>query len=123
MKTKLFYFLFCLVGVCSVARADSDIVETSQELESAEITAYRFSMDSLDVPVNAQVLRREEIEDSASSTVPEVLMKKANVRFMSYTGGYSDGNLAMRGFGEQSQTRILILVDNKMVDNVHHLIY
>lgn len=80
-------------------------------LDSLEITAYRFGMDSLSVPVNSHVLEREEIENSASATIPEVLAKRGNVRFMSYSGGYSDGNLAMRGFGEQSQTRILVLVD------------
>lgn len=80
-------------------------------LEPMEVTAYRFGMDPLSVPVNSHVITRGEIEDSASTTVPEVLAKKGNVRFMSYTGGYSDGNLAMRGFGEQSQTRILVLVD------------
>ena len=110
MKTKLFYVLLCLVG-CNFAYSNEDVVENSQELDSVEITAYRFAMNELDVPVNSQVLNREEIEDSVSSTIPEVLMKKANIRFMSYTGGFSDGNIAMRGFGEQSQTRILILVD------------
>lgn len=80
-------------------------------LDSVEVTAYRFGDDTLSVPVNAEVFDRAEIAESASTTVPEFLSKKANVRFMSYSGGYSDGNLSMRGFGEQSQTRVLVLVD------------
>jgi hypothetical protein len=48
--------------VCNFVYSNEDVVENSQELDSVEITAYRFAMNELDVPVNSQVLNREEIK-------------------------------------------------------------
>ena len=104
-----FFGLLCLLSYsCIIAEEKDDNLYT---LEPVEVTAYRFGINTLDVPVYAQQITRKDIEETASMSIPEVLTKKANVRFMSYSAGNFEGNIAMRGFGEQSQTRILILVD------------
>jgi len=92
------------------AEKESD-VDSAQMLDSIDVTAYRFALDTLSVPVNSQVITSEEIRQSASSTLPEMLRKVGNVRFMSFSGNDAEGNLAMRGFGENSQSRVLVLVD------------
>ena len=115
---KPYFYSAGAFALSFTAFAQSAQIQTESEnksvdgvLDTVEVTAYRFGDDTLSVPVNAEVFDRTEIAESASTTVPEFLSKEANVRFMSYSGGYSDGNLSMRGFGEQSQTRVLVLVE------------
>lgn len=43
----------------------------------------------------------------------DILEKEANVRFRSVVGSNASGDLSMRGFGENSQTRVLIMVDGQ----------
>jgi len=92
-------------------KAKIEIEDSSQMLESIDVTAYRFALDTLSVPVNSQVITSEEIRQTASSTLPEMLRKTGNIRFMSFSGNDAEGSLAMRGFGENSQSRVLVLVD------------
>lgn len=87
--------------------------ERAPELAPVEATAYRFASAALDQPVNSTVIGSDEIEKSGASTVPEMLQRTGSVRFMSYTGDSSNGNIAMRGFGENSQLRVLVLVDGQ----------
>lgn len=84
-----------------------------QMLEPVEATAYRFETDALDQPVNSTVITSEQIEKSGAVTVPELLQRTGNIRFMSYTGDSSNSNISMRGFGENSQMRVLVLVDGQ----------
>ena len=87
--------------------------EPAPELAPVEATAYRFASAALDQPVNSTLIGSGEIEKSGAATVPEMLQRTGNVRFMSYTGDSSNSNIAMRGFGENSQLRVLVLVDGQ----------
>lgn len=93
------------------SQEEPEAKDSAQTLESLEVTAYKFGVDSLSVPVYSTTIDKKQIEESSASLISEVLQKKGNVRFMSYTGNDSEGSLSMRGFGENSQTRILVLVD------------
>lgn len=86
--------------------------ERAQKLEPVEVTAYKFASLSLDTPIDSTFLNEAEISESGSQTIPELLQKKANVRMLS-SGASADSPLAMRGFGDNSQQRILILVDGQ----------
>ncbi len=96
----------------------SDASEAAGILESLESTAYRFGSDPLSVPVNSTLISRERIGQSGANSISEVLQKEGNVRFMSFTGNNSQGNVAMRGFGENSQLRVLVLVDGQRYNRV-----
>ncbi len=86
-------------------------------LEPLEVTAYRFSSDALNTPVSSTVITEDEIKQSGALTIPEILQKKANVRFLS-AGSAIDSSLSMRGFGDNSQQRILVLVDGQRYNRV-----
>ncbi len=108
-RESLLFISMAILPLFVFAKTEDE--EELYTLDSVEATAYRFGINTLNVPVYSQRLERAEIEDSMSMTIPEVLTKEANIRFMTYSGGNFEGNLAMRGFGEQSQTRVLVLVD------------
>ncbi|MEN8254554.1 MAG: TonB-dependent receptor plug domain-containing protein, partial [Verrucomicrobiota bacterium] len=75
-------------------------------------------LDLMDVAVAADVtvVDREAIEQSGAASVPELLQNEANVLIRSTTGNGNDGQIAMRGFGENSHLRTLVLVDGHKVN-------
>lgn len=84
------------------------------ELGAYEVEAWAF--DSLGMRVAAEVRRLElaELEATGLGSVPAMLEQLAGVRFSGYTGSGAEGQLAMRGFGENSGLRVLVLVDGQV---------
>lgn len=70
-------------------------------------------LDLMDVAVAADVtlVDRETIERSGAASTPELLEKEAGVRMRGTSGNGDDGEISMRGFGEGSGLRVLVLVD------------
>ncbi len=60
---------------------------------------------------DVSIITREQIENSGAASAPELLQEKANVLIRSSTGTPMDGQVSMRGFGENSHLRTLVLVD------------
>ena len=87
--------------------------EPEAELDEFVVSAYRFEGGPLDSPVNSTFIDRKKIAASPYSNVAEVLRGYGNINFRSVTGSTASGDLSMRGFGENSQTRILIMVDGQ----------
>ncbi len=75
-----------------------------------------LSVDVLDVPSDVTVLDRQSIDHSKAQSVPDLLRQEANVRFRSTTGKGNSGELAMRGFGENSGLRVLVVVDGQKMN-------
>lgn len=104
----------------SASRQDAASPEIQAE-ESADavldefvVTAFRVGeSDPLSQALNSTYIGRDKIEESAALNVIDVLEKQANVRFRSVVGSNATGDLSMRGFGENSQTRILVMVDGQ----------
>ena len=82
-------------------------------VELAPYTVEAWHFDGLAVAQPAGVARweRADIELSAVGSVGELLERLAGVRFTGFTGTGMEGQVAMRGFGDNSGLRVLILVD------------
>ncbi len=98
----------------AVAHADSKEVEGV--LEEFVVTAYRFDALPLDSPVNSTFISSDKLDSSPYSNVAEAIKKFGNINFRSVTGSDASGDLSMRGFGENSQTRILVMVDGQKIN-------
>ncbi len=70
----------------------------------------------LDIPADVVRIEREVIENSAAPSLPDLLQSEANLVFRSFNGKGNEGEVAMRGFGEGSGMRVLILVDGIKVN-------
>jgi len=70
-------------------------------------------LDLMDMAVAADVtvIDRETIERSGATAVPQLLEQQANVLVRGQGGNATDGQLSMRGFGDNSGVRVLVLVD------------
>ncbi|QBG48139.1 TonB-dependent receptor [Verrucomicrobia bacterium S94] len=81
-----------------------------------KIAVYAWQQDELalvpvDTASDVTVIDRETIEGSGAVSVPDLLRNEANILIRSTSGNVNDGQIAMRGFGENSHLRTLILVD------------
>lgn len=72
------------------------------------VTAARDVRKVTDIPADVTLIEREKIEDM---TVVQALEAYAGISFISYNGNDSQAAVSMRGFGENSHGRVLVLVD------------
>ena len=82
-------------------------------LDEFAVTAYRFESAPLESPVNSTFIGDRKISESPYYNVADVISRYGNVNFRSYTGSNSFGEFSMRGFGENSHTRVLVMVDGQ----------
>ncbi len=87
--------------------------EAVTELSPYEVEAWHFDGLAMEVPAGVLRLEGDAIVSSGAGSVPELLEKMAGVRFRGYTGNGTEGQLAMRGFGDNSGLRVLVLVDGQ----------
>ena len=108
----MFLFLFALLGF----QAAQAFCEDAPVLENLDVEAYNFDYDLLSVPSNNTYISREQILDSAASGIAEILQSKANILFRSTSGSTLNGEIAMRGYGENSASRVLVIVDGRRLN-------
>lgn len=82
-------------------------------LEPTVVRAQHFEREVLDVPADVVLINRERIAQSTALSLPDLLQEEANLFFRSTNGRIADGEVSMRGFGENSGLRSLILVDGQ----------
>jgi iron complex outermembrane receptor protein len=105
---RCFYAIICLnlsVSLCVEA--------VIAELPSYRVTAWHFPEEALELPTDVVRIERSQIERSTARSLPDLLQTEANVFFRSTSGRISDGEISMRGFGENSGLRSLILVNGQ----------
>jgi iron complex outermembrane recepter protein len=80
------------------------------------VTAQRFTNSEINIPADITLINSETIERSQAQSVPELLQQKANVHVRSSNGKGNTGELSMRGFGENSGLRVLVIVDGQKMN-------
>jgi iron complex outermembrane receptor protein len=117
---RLHWFLASLLamgfGVLFAEEAGDDFRD-SGESDELVVTAGRMREDILSVPAFVTVITADEIAESGAVNVVDVLETVPGVRFTDGTGGPGSETVSMRGFGENSFGRVLVLVDGKRLNN------
>jgi iron complex outermembrane receptor protein len=80
------------------------------------VTASREGEDSLDANAQVTVVTADDIARSGKTSVIEVLEDVAGVCFRSYSTE-AQAQVSMRGFGENSFGRVLVLVDGRKLND------
>lgn len=86
------------------------------DLEPFRVEAWEWEGLNLNFAGDVTVLGRKEIEKSHANSLPELLEQTANLRFASFNGKSSQGEVALRGFGEGSGLRVLVVVDGQRLN-------
>ncbi len=114
MKKKKQIFAAVLFGFLSVGMCvgETNRIDPSRII----VTATRNANDFCTIPYNPLIISSKDIARGHASSVPEILKKTAGVFFHNYTGNPSQAAIDMRGFGENSQGRVLVLVDGRRLN-------
>jgi iron complex outermembrane receptor protein len=81
------------------------------------VTASRTPEDAASAPAFVTVITADQIAESGASSVVDVLETVPGVRFTNGMAGPGSESVSMRGFGENSFGRVLVLVDGKRLNN------
>ncbi len=107
---KNFYYSFILSFAILTA-----VPVLAQEQEEADIvvvvTAGRVEEETDRIPASVSVLTREDLDAAGQVTLVDALEDLAGVFFRSSTGNAAKVEVSMRGFGESSFGRVLVLLD------------
>jgi iron complex outermembrane receptor protein len=111
-------FVTCWLGVFVLQADEQELPDTIDsvvvpELESYTVTAWDFKKDTLEIPADVTLIERDAIDRSLATSVPDLLQTEANLYFSTVSGAT---NVSMRGFGEGSGLRSLILVDGQQLN-------
>jgi len=80
------------------------------------VTATRESKAAFDVPADVTVISADEIRDGGFLDVPETLKSVQGVTMRSIAGNPATTEISMRGFGENSHGRVLVLLDGRRLN-------
>lgn len=114
LRTKVYAVNLLATSCLAAQEAPSD--EKVVELAPFYVHAWHFDSLDLEFPGDVAVIDRQTIEDSGSVTLPDLLQREANVRFASYNGKSSQAEVSLRGFGENSGLRVLVIVDGQRIN-------
>ncbi|MDR2313400.1 MAG: TonB-dependent receptor [Spirochaetaceae bacterium] len=102
-------WILCLGSVPLFAADDEEL--------SFVVTAGRTPEEADAVPALVTVITAEDIAASGASGLVQVLERVPGLRFTGATSGPGSESVSMRGFGENSYGRVLVLVDGNRLNN------
>lgn len=84
------------------------------------VTGSRFAENLNEVPANVNVITREEIENSSSNTIPQVLSQIGGLRVTGLNSSALnlDASVDMGGFGPTGNSTTVILVDGIRINPI-----
>ncbi len=104
-----------LVVVCAVDALAQESVKSNQT--EIVVTATRQWTEAARTPVSISVITSQEIEQKGANNLSDVLHDVPGVYIRSLNGGPA-AEVAMRGGGENSQGRVLVLLDGHRLNNL-----
>ena len=112
-KIALLCGAFFTIGNISLVFA-----QTSQS--SIVVTGSRFEENLNEVPANVKVITRDEIANSTSNNIPEVLSQIGGLNVRSLNPGQLnlDATVDMGGYGATANSTTLILIDGQRINPI-----
>ncbi|MEN9862587.1 MAG: hypothetical protein RLZZ601_351 [Pseudomonadota bacterium] len=103
---------------CGAAISFSAAAQDSQS--TVIVSGSRFQENLNEVPANVKVITRDEIANSSSNSIPEVLSQIGglNVRYASGNPLNLDASVDMGGYGATANSTTLILVDGQRLNPI-----
>ena len=113
-------FLTFGVVVITASTASPVFSETetgTKEIPAVVVSAARTEQSTLTTPASITVISRQQIEDSGSTHIVEVLRGQGGVQINDLYGDGSRATVGMRGFAESAGSNTLVLVDGRRLNN------
>jgi iron complex outermembrane receptor protein len=104
--------------LCGAAIAFSAEAQNSES--TVIVSGSRFEENLNEVPANVQIITREEIAESTSSNIPDILSQIGGLNIRNTTGGQLNlgATVDMGGYGPTAKDTTLILVDGQRINPI-----
>ncbi|MDR0474331.1 MAG: TonB-dependent receptor [Treponema sp.] len=99
------------------AQSTNDYIDYGESGEELVITVGRTSEASKNVPAQVTVITADDIVQSGAVSVVNVLETVPGIRFTGAMSGAGSEGISMRGFGENSYGRVLVLIDGNKIND------
>lgn len=106
---KRAFIILCLLPVALPAATTNVVV----------VSAARINTQTqcvLTLPADATEISRAQIESAHANSLPDLLSTEGNLFIRSSNGKGNTGEISMRGFGENSGLRVLVLIDEQKMN-------
>ena len=80
------------------------------------VTAGRVEEEADWIPASVSVITAEDIDASGQTTIVDLLKNLSGIHFRTSSGNASQAEISMRGFGENSHGRVLVLLDGRKLN-------
>ncbi|MDO8715170.1 MAG: TonB-dependent receptor [Polynucleobacter sp.] len=114
-SSKFISALFC---GAAISLSTAVIAQNSQS--TVIVSGSRFEENLNEVPANVKVITRDEIANSTSNNIPDVLSQIGGLNVRSTNGGQLnlDATVDMGGFGPTANSNTLVLVDGQRINPI-----
>lgn len=104
--------------LCGVAITFSAEAQNSES--TVIVSGSRFEENLNEVPANVQVITREEIAESTSTNIPDILSQIGGLNIRSTAGGQLNlgATIDMGGYGPTAKDTTLVLVDGQRINPI-----
>lgn len=102
------------MAAATIATADTNTV--SESSQNILVTATRTQTDTSRIAGNPTVISASDLQQGGYASVPEALASKAGLHVRNYTDNPARASVDIRGFGENSHGRVLILVNGHRIN-------
>ena len=104
--------------LCGAAATFNTAAQNSQS--TVIVSGSRFEENLNEVPANVQVITREEIAESTSTNIPDILSQIGGLNIRSTAGGQLNlgATVDMGGYGPTAKDTTLILVDGQRINPI-----
>ncbi|MFD0895565.1 TonB-dependent receptor [Luteolibacter ambystomatis] len=116
MKRHHFIPVGLIVAGFSAAGLALGEEEPERVLPDVLVEAVRDSIVPAHYAGSATIIEAEEIKNAGVRSVAELLASKGGVPLTTTSGNLSDAQVHLRGFGENSNLRVLLMVDGQPVN-------
>ncbi len=107
--------LFLCATALNAQEADQQAKRTDNGVHVI-VTADRMEESELTTPAHITVISEDQITTSGEQSLVSILEKLAGINFNSYSGP-QQAQIDMRGFGENSHGRVLVMVDGRRLNS------
>ena len=120
MKQQFYSKQFGALLCGAVIILSSSIVFAQSNQSTVIVSGSRFEENLNEVPANVKVITREEIANSTSNNIPDVLSQIGGLNVRSTNGGQLNLNATvdMGGYGATANSTTLVLVDGQRINPI-----
>jgi len=101
---------------CAVATITSAQATETNKPNQIIVSATRTHHSVKTIPSNPTIITSSELEQGGFTSVPDALRKRAGLHIRNFANNPNQASVDIRGFGENSHGRVLILVNGRRIN-------